>query len=136
MNYFRLDCQNYSLRVQRSTVRKVIFFWEFFKRVFGLWAIIVRTSGEKLQQRCPNCPKKVSSVLSKLHSKRWRIFWGNFLQKHFFSIDFGFWGNISWPTSEKFPAELSKLFSTCPVDHFENDYRIFWNIRKFLVFER
>ena len=80
---FRHDCQNYSLRVQRSTVRKV-FFWEFFKRVLGLKAIIVQTSGEKFQQRCPNCPKKVSSVLSKLHSKRRRTFRGNFFQKRIF----------------------------------------------------
>ena len=29
LNYFRLDCQNYSLRVQRSTLRKVIFFSTF-----------------------------------------------------------------------------------------------------------
>ena len=27
---------------------------------------------------------------------------------------------------------MSKLFSTCPVDHFENDYRFFWIFRKFL----
>ena len=92
MKYSRHGFQNYSLRVQTSTLRRVpdydgiflnfhwiilgmivkttvyvfrgalwerlSFFWEFFKRVVGLWAIIVRTSGEKLQQRCPNCPKK------------------------------------------------------------------------------
>ena len=41
---------------------------------------------------------------------------------------------MSWTTSEKFPAELSKLLSTCPVDHFENECHVFWNFRKFLNF--
>ena len=31
------------------------FFFEIFKIVFGLWAIIIQTSGEKFFQRCPNC---------------------------------------------------------------------------------
>ena len=51
-------CQNYSLLVHRSTLSKVIFF-EFFKIVFGLWAIIVQTSGEKVPQRCQNCILRV-----------------------------------------------------------------------------
>ena len=33
---------------------RLSFFWEFFKRLFGLWAIIVQTSGEMFQQRCQN----------------------------------------------------------------------------------
>ena len=53
--YLMLGCQKYNLRVQRITLRKVMFFWEFFKFVFGLWAIIVQTSGENFQQRCRNC---------------------------------------------------------------------------------
>ena len=72
-----------SLLVHRRTLTKVNSF-EFFRIVFGLWAIIVETSGEKFQQSCPNCPKKVSSVLSKPHSKRWRNFWGNFFKNVFF----------------------------------------------------
>ena len=122
LKYLMHGCQNYNLRVQRSTLRKVSFFWDFFKIVFGLWAIIVQTSGETFQQRCQNCiprvqrtsrfslqyfvmfyltsgssgkslssEKKVMSVLSNLHSKRRRTFWGNFFQKQFFfqlSMDF------------------------------------------------
>ena len=84
LTYFRHDCQNYSLRVQRSTVWKVIFFWEFLKRVFGLRLKIVQNSGEKFQQCCPNCPTRVSSVLSILHSKRRRTFWGIFCSKTIF----------------------------------------------------
>ena len=41
---------------------------------------------------------------------------------------------MSWTTSEKFPAELSKLLSTCPVDHIENECHVFWNFRKLLNF--
>ena len=66
-------------------------FLRVLKRVFGLRLKIVQNSGEKFQQCCPNCPTRVSSVLSKLHSKRWRIFWGNFFSKKFFfkiSLDF------------------------------------------------
>ena len=59
LNYLRHGWQNHSLRVQKSTLRKVICFWEFFKRVFGLWAIIVQTSVEMFQQRCPNCILRV-----------------------------------------------------------------------------
>ena len=55
LKYIRHGCQNYSLRVQRSTLRKVIFFWGFFKIVFGLWSIMVRTSGENVQQCCQMC---------------------------------------------------------------------------------
>ena len=116
LKYFTNGCQNYNLRVQRSTLRNLIFFWEFCKCVLRLWAIVVDTSGDKFQQRCPNCilrvkknisvffavlchvvfnvgferkkilvlTKKVSSVLSILHSKRRRTFWGKFFQKHFF----------------------------------------------------
>ena len=47
-----------SLLVYRSTLRKVNFF-EFFKIVFGLWAITLQTSGEEFQQRCPNCILRV-----------------------------------------------------------------------------
>ena len=47
-----------SLLVHRSTLRKVIFF-EFFKIFFGLWAIIVQTSGEKFQQRFQMCILRV-----------------------------------------------------------------------------
>ena len=127
LKYLMLGCQNYSLRVQSSNLRKVIFFWDFCRIVFGLWAIIVQTSGETFQQRCQNCiprvqrtsrfslqqfvmfyltsgsseknlssEKNVSSVLSNLHSKRRRTFWGNFSQKQFFfSIEFGFWSKMS-----------------------------------------
>ena len=35
------------------------FFFESFKLVFGLWSIIVQTSGENVQQRCPNCILRV-----------------------------------------------------------------------------
>ena len=51
-------------------------------------------------------------------------------------MEFGFWGKMSWTTSDKVPAELSKLFSTCPVDHFENEFHFFWTFQKFLNFER
>ena len=47
-----------SLLVHRSTLRKVIFF-EFFKIVFGFWAIIVRTSGENVQQCFQMCILRV-----------------------------------------------------------------------------
>ena len=59
LRYLMLGCQKYSLRVQRITLRKVMFFWDFFKIVFGLWAIIVQTFGEKFQQSCPNCILRV-----------------------------------------------------------------------------
>ena len=38
-----------------SLWERICFFREFFKFVFGLWAIIVQTSGENFQQRCRNC---------------------------------------------------------------------------------
>ena len=83
-------------------------------------------------ERTLSSDKKVSSVLSVLHLKRRTTFWGIFYQKQFFfAIEFGFWGKNSWTTSEKFPAEMFKLFSACPVDHFENDYHSFWTFQKF-----
>ena len=98
LKYLMHGCQNYSLRVQRSTLRRVPdyegkflnFHWNIlgmvvkttvyvfrgalserltffkiqnkerlFKIVFGLWAIIVQTSGENFQQRCQNCIPRV-----------------------------------------------------------------------------
>ena len=59
LRYLMLGCQKYRLRVQRITLRKVMFFWDFFKIVFGLWAIIVQTSGKNFQQRCQNCIPRV-----------------------------------------------------------------------------
>ena len=59
LKYFTNGCQNYNLRVQRSTLTKVFCFWDICKRVLRLWAIIVHTSGEKFQQRCPNCILRV-----------------------------------------------------------------------------
>ena len=50
-----------SVLVHRSTLRKVIFF-KISKIVFGLWAIIVQTSGEKFPQRCPNCILRVQGT--------------------------------------------------------------------------
>ena len=47
-----------SLLVHRSTLRKVIFL-EFSKIVFGLWAIIVQTSGENVQQCFQMCILRV-----------------------------------------------------------------------------
>ena len=38
------------------------YFFEFFKIVFGLWAIIVQTSGEKFQQHFPNCILRVQGT--------------------------------------------------------------------------
>ena len=64
LKYFTNGCQNYNLRVQRSTLRKLIFFWEFCKCVLRLWAIIVHTSGEKFLQRCPNCILRVKKNFS------------------------------------------------------------------------
>ena len=74
LKYIRHGCQNYSLRVQRSTLRKVIIFWDFFRIVFGLWVIIVHTSCEKFQQRCANCILRVQRVS--------RFFLQNFVMFH------------------------------------------------------
>ena len=80
---------------------------------------------EKLRQFCQYCILNVVELFEEI-----------FIKNNFFSNEFGFWGKMSGTTSEKFPAELSKLFSTCPVHHFENEYHIFWNFRKFSNFER
>ena len=88
LKFLMHGCQDYSLRVQGRTLRRVpdyegkflnfhwnflgmvvkttvyvfrgalwerlSFFWDFFRIVFGLWAIIVQTSVETFQQRCQN----------------------------------------------------------------------------------
>ena len=41
-----------------------LFFFDFFKIVFGLWAIILQTSGEKFPQRCANCIPRVQRTYS------------------------------------------------------------------------
>ena len=64
LKYIRHGCQNYSLRVQRSTLRKVIFFWDFFKIVFGLCSIIVQNSGENVQQCFQMCILRVRGTFS------------------------------------------------------------------------
>ena len=115
LKYIRHGCQNYSLRVQRSTLRKVIFFWDFFQNCFRTlsdnrpdFGRNFSTALPKLRSACPknfsiffavvchvlfnfgferknlSSERKASSVLSILHSKRRRTFWGNFYQKQFF----------------------------------------------------
>ena len=51
-----------------------LFFFDFFKIVFGLWAIILQTSGEKFPQRCANCIIRVQRAS--------RFFLQNFVMFH------------------------------------------------------
>ena len=72
--------------------------------------------------------RKVSSVLSNLHSKRPRNFWSIFFQKAFF---FNLVSSLSEDFSsfvKKLSTKLSKLNFTCPVKHFDqNIMLILWN---------
>ena len=117
LRYLMFGCQKYSLRVQRITLRKVMFFLRVFQICFwtlsdnrpDLWRK-VSAALPKLHSTCPknfsifckilscfvwlrlratknlSSEEKVSSVLSKLHSKRPRTFWWIFFQKAFFQF--------------------------------------------------
>ena len=165
MKFFKHDCQNYSLLAHRSTLRKVIFFeifklvfglWsiivqpsgkKFQQRCPNCILRVQRTSRFSFAKFCHVSfnfvferkkilvLKKVSSNLSKLHSKRPRTFWGIFFSKSLFlqfSMEFE---QRFFQLCRNFSTKLSKMNFTCPENHFEKNIKLtLWN--NFRLWER